>query len=198
MRHHVVQSVASVTVSVGRFALGWDAALAGRWALEARSAGGLAAAVRALALSSATRCSAAWRCSGESSYLCESVQTATFLYFSGTTSAIWVRPLSSAHRPSHRSLPQPELQHLPLRCAGPPPCARPPARCQVGYALALQQPVNAAADEPQTCCPTQCPSRRRSRRRKAGAQARPCTGSIRASTPRRRPFEARHPASRAG
>jgi hypothetical protein len=98
MRHHVVQSVSAVTTSVGRFATDWDSARAGRGALEARSEGALAAALRDLSLSSATRCSAARRCSAESSYFCESVQTATFLYLSGTTSAIWVRPLSFTHR----------------------------------------------------------------------------------------------------
>lgn len=98
MRHHVVQSVSAVTTSVGRFAPAWDAARGGRGAPEARSEGAWAAALRTLSLSSATRCSAARSCSGESSYFCESVQTAAFLYLSGTTSAIWVRPLSSTHR----------------------------------------------------------------------------------------------------
>lgn len=98
MRHHVAQSVSAVTTSVGRFEPGLEAARAGPRALEARSDGGLAAATRALSLSSATRCSAARRCSAESSYFCESMQTATFLYFPGTTSAIWVRPRSSIHR----------------------------------------------------------------------------------------------------
>src|SRR5450830_1935291 len=105
MRHRVGQSVSSVMTSVGRFA----SCAVGRPA-DPVAPGGLEAAcggwpVVSWRCSSASRCSASRFCSVESSYFCESLQVDEFLYLSGTTSDICVRPLSSTQR------------HMDVECA---------------------------------------------------------------------------------